>query len=69
MPACPTCGDDFAPTRGRKYCGKGCWPSRRPYRPDVAPEPTGDRTEVLALLWAAARKGSVNAMLTLAREI
>lgn len=66
---CLVCGRAFPATRGRRYCSRAWWPSRRPYAPDSVPEPTGDRREVLALLWEAARKGSVTAAALLLKEM
>jgi endogenous inhibitor of DNA gyrase (YacG/DUF329 family) len=68
---CPTCGDPFTSTRGRQFCSEGCWPSRQgrfaAARGEV--EPTGDLRELTALLWEAARRGSVAAAGLLLREL
>ena len=69
---CLTCGNEFTPTRGRRYCSELCWPSRRSILagPDgLAPEGAMDREEILALAWAAARRGSVPAMRLLLQEM
>ena len=67
---CPTCGESFEPTRGRKYCSEGCWPSRRRYAADPGEVPTTrDRAEIVGLLWAAARRGSVEAARILLKEV
>jgi hypothetical protein len=70
---CPSCGGRFTPTRGRRYCTQDCWPSRRPR---YASEPgevvtalPASYEEIIHLLWTAARKGSVAAMVTLRREL
>src|SRR5215211_4634421 len=74
--SCPTCGDTFERTRGRRYCSEPCWPSRRPR---FAGEPSEEQEsaavepcsydELVSLLWRSARKGSVAAMVTLRREL
>jgi hypothetical protein len=51
---CPTCGDPFTPTRGRRFCSEQCWPSRRPRFADpdmIAYEGPADRAEVIDLLF------------------
>ncbi len=67
---CPVCGRTFEATRGKRYCSKACWPSRRPYA-DPGPIDDAPMTwEALSeLLWTAARRGSVSAMAILRREM
>jgi hypothetical protein len=70
---CATCGmplDD--PSGRRRYCSPGCWPSRR-FRyaaRDAATDEDGpgDAEEVERLLWRAARRGSVAAILQLLKQ-
>ncbi len=71
---CAGCGAELVGSRrgGRRYCGPQCYPSRRSrYAPD--PEETtaapGTYAELIELLWAAARKGSVSALQVLLREV
>lgn len=71
---CRTCRREFPATRGRRYCSETCWPSRLSrYAPrDGVTEtgsPVGDSDELNRLLWAAARRGSVAAMVNLRREL
>jgi hypothetical protein len=66
---CPTCGETFAPTRGRRFCSPRCWPSRRPFAdPDAGPDGPATYAELIGLLWTAARRGSVSAMAVLLKE-
>jgi hypothetical protein len=64
------CGSPLPPG-AQRYCSPGCRPARLryPLEPEAGSEPTGDRDELLQLLWAAARRGSVAAMQTLRREL
>jgi hypothetical protein len=71
---CVGCGAELVGSRrgGRRYCGPQCCPSRRSrYAPD--PEETtaapGTYAELIEILWAAARKGSVSAVQVLLREV
>ncbi len=71
---CAGCGAELVGSRrgGRRYCGPQCYPSRRSrYAPD--PEettaPPGTHAELIELLWAAARKGTVSAVQLLLREV
>jgi hypothetical protein len=71
---CRTCGQEFPATRGRRYCSEACWPSRvsrfaPPKGVIETSSPVGDRDELTRLLWAAASRGSVAAMVTLRREL
>jgi hypothetical protein len=68
---CPTCGKEFEGVRGRRFCSKSCWPSRRPF---AAPGPVASDApptwdELTDLLWEAARRGSIAAMAILRREM
>lgn len=66
---CKTCGRPFEATRSRRYCSRPCWPSERPFAPTPGEVPeTGDLEEVIALLWAAAKRGSVTAAAILLKE-
>jgi hypothetical protein len=71
---CAGCGAELVGSRrgGRRYCGPQCYPSRHSrYAPD--PEETtaapGTYAELIEVLWAAARKGSVSAVQVLLREV
>jgi hypothetical protein len=67
---CPTCGEAFTPTRGRRYCGRPCWPSSRPFAdPDGTPEGPLTYERLIDLLWTAARRGNVSAMKVLRDEM
>jgi len=67
---CETCGSRFEASRRRRFCSRPCRPSERPYAPAPGEVPaTGDRAELTALLWHAARKGSVQAMQALRAEV
>jgi len=71
---CPVCGTEFQAARGRRYCSKACWPGHlSSYAPPggvtETSSPVGDGDELNRLLWAAARRGSVAAMVTLRREL
>jgi hypothetical protein len=70
---CPTCGELFTATRGRRFCSRSCCPSRRQYRYGGSDGDVyhGPRTyEHLATwIWRAAERGSVRAMALLLREV
>ena|SRR4249919_1606216 len=66
---CETCDSRFEASRRRRFCSRSCRPSERPYAADPGSiPPTGDLTELTALLWTAARRGSVEAVRILLRE-
>ncbi len=69
--SCATCGTSFETGgHGRRYCGRACWPSSRPFAdPGPSTEGLADYGELTELLWIAARRGSVSAMVTLLREV
>jgi len=60
---CLTCGTEFAPKQGRRYCSPGCRPSSvSSLEWEALPAGDGDREELVGLLWRAARLGSVPAI-------
>jgi hypothetical protein len=73
--SCATCGRSFeARRRGHIFCSALCRPSnfsRGDYEPGgvVPAEGAGDRRELIGLLWAAARRGSIAAARVLLEEI
>ena len=68
--SCATCGTSFETGgHGKRYCGPRCWPSRRPFADPEAMHTNGRTYEDLTrMLWTAARRGSVSAMVTLLKE-
>jgi len=60
---CLTCGSEFAPKQGRRYCSPGCRQSSvSSLEWEPLPAGNGDRKELVGLLWRAARLGSVPAV-------
>lgn len=69
MAICPTCREEFQPRSNQKYCRPAHRKSARlADRWVILPEGRGDLAEVMRLLWAAARLGSVPAMLVLLKQ-
>ena len=66
---CETCGSRVDTSRRRRFCSRPCRPSERSFAPEPGEVPaTGDLEEVIGLLWAAAKRGSVTAAAILLKD-